>query len=188
MSLRGWLGVPPGGPYFFLTCSQWEKTEMTAVAEPTAKSGHSVESSYLDRVVEPSRRKETIEKCVEILIPIQDEFDSIVATGISGVTIGSILAHRFDKSFVFIRKDSEKSHSCYAVEGNPGYRFLVVDDLVCSGSTLLGILDTVKRECGQRPKCRGALLYNGIHLPLDRAWGKAFREKYGVERIANWVD
>lgn len=154
----------------------------------TAKSGHSVESSYLERVVEPGRRKETIAECLRILVPIREEFDSIVGTGVSGVTIGSILAHCLDKHFVFIRKDSEKSHSRFAVEGNPGYGFVVVDDLICSGSTLLGILDTVERECGQRPRCRGVLLYNGINLPLERAWGDIFRENYGVERLANWAD
>lgn len=176
-----------GGPVFQLTCDTWEKN-MSVTKEATAKNGHSIESSYLERVVEPGRRKETIEECLKILVQIRDEFDSIVGTGVSGVTIGSILAHCLDKHFVFVRKDSEKSHSRYAVEGNPGYNFVVVDDMICSGSTLMGILGTVKRECGQRPRCQGVLLYNGIKNPLDRAWGKIFREKYGVERLANWQE
>jgi hypoxanthine phosphoribosyltransferase len=90
-----------------------------------------------------------------------------------------------NKNLVIIRKDSDKSHSSYAVEGDPGYSYLIVDDLICSGETLLRILNTMKRECGERPRCRGFLGYNYINCPvLEESYRRVFKEKYGIERIA----
>jgi adenine/guanine phosphoribosyltransferase-like PRPP-binding protein len=185
MSLQRWFGNSQG-PYFFLTCPQWEKNEMTVAAPVHVKAEHSKESLYLDRVVSPKRRVDTVAKALVTLRPLAEQFDSIVVSGVSGLTMGAILAHELGKNLVIVRKDGEKSHSSYAVEGDPGYHYLIVDDLICSGETLLRVLNVMKRDCGQRPKCFGFFAYNYVDGPKrEAAWDREFRSKYGCDRIGN---
>lgn len=148
------------------------------------KRGHEPNGHYLGKVVNHRERQEVIQHCLEVLRPIRDEFDAIVGTGCSGLTMGATLAYLLDKNFVIVRKDGDRSHSGFAVEGNPGYSYVIVDDLVCSGKTMQRILATMERECGQRPKCLGALLFVGIENPLEKRWLRDFRTRYGINRLA----
>lgn len=70
------------------------------------------------------------------------EFDVIVCTGVSGVTFGSALAYSMDKILTVVRKEHEQNHSGRTVEGIPTepFKYLFVDDLIDSGTTLVNVL------------------------------------------------
>ena len=79
----------------------------------------------------------------------------LVVRGMSGVTIGSIVAHKMKKSLIIVRKRGEKTHSSNQVEGLPyhqqngiPYNALFIDDCVDTGETLLKTLEEIKVQCG----------------------------------------
>ena len=117
---------------------------MTAVAAPTQERC----AGYLTRAFRS--RGEVIDDAVGKLE--SKDFDTIVVTGVSGLLIGSILAHILDKHLVVVRKDEDVStHSQPGmVEGILGGRWLFVDDFVSSGETLLRVKRKVQERANDR--------------------------------------
>ena len=81
------------------------------------------------------------------------EFDTIVCTGLSGVTFGSLLAYEEHCALWLVRKADDKStHSSAKIEGikyvNHRARVLVVDDFTSTGNTMMHIRKTLT-EAGQ---------------------------------------
>lgn len=65
-----------------------------------------------------------------------EDYDTIVATGISGTVAAAALASAFNKHLLIVRKVDDKSnHSGNQVEGVSGLRYLFVDDHISTGST-----------------------------------------------------
>lgn len=73
------------------------------------------------------------------------QFDAIAFRGLSGAMIAPIVALRLNKSLLAVRKDGEKTHSCYKVEGDYGARrYIILDDFISGGNTARAILAEVK--------------------------------------------
>jgi adenine/guanine phosphoribosyltransferase-like PRPP-binding protein len=95
---------------------------------------------YLNVVAKQKHRAKTIEMAVECLSKF--DFDTIVVTGVSGLLLGPIVAHLMGKNIAVIRKHSETSHSANRIEGELGKRYVILDDFICTGDTVIKI----KRE------------------------------------------
>lgn len=102
-------------------------------------------SGYLIGAVCRNERKGVVQQCLKDLEPRAREFDAIAVCGVSGLSIGAILAHLLDKHLVVVRKDSESSHGgrCEYPDSNL-LRVLIVDDFVSTGGTVYAILNRLK--------------------------------------------
>ena len=101
-------------------------------------------------------RNKIIIKAVCDLRKLED-FDSIVCCGTSGLLVVPQIAELLNKHIVIVRKD-ERSYSNFAVEGVAPFRYVIIDDLICSGSTIRRIKGTIKEEY-PRARCLGIYCY-----------------------------
>jgi hypothetical protein len=131
-------------------------------------------SEYLTPVFKYPGKMTAIAKMVagEILMTMQGLFETIVVRGVSGMTIGAIVAAIMNKRLVVVRKPITDSHAEVRVEGAVGERYVIVDDLICSGDTITSILDEVSRAAEKRghrlPRCEGIYLYTQCRWVGDR--------------------
>lgn len=94
-----------------------------------------------------------------VLAPL--EFDTVVATGVSGLTVAPALAYAMDKHLLIVRKADDQSHHGAGVDGlvgRLGERWIFVDDFIGSGSTLARVLSKVTERV-HRAVFVGAYLY-----------------------------
>lgn len=133
------------------------------VAEPYSKVGSDTEvlmyeSGYMRGAHDPDRAWEIF----SALAPELPEFDTLVGTGLSAALVLPTLAHRADKHFAIVRKPEDSTHSCHALEGQLGKRWIFVDDLMESGATFVRVWDAiegVRINRGFDTKFQGGLLY-----------------------------
>ena len=104
------------------------------------------------------------------------EFDTIVVSGLSGVIPGAIIAHKYNKQLVVVRKDDDITHGTrtegkdHFKEGTP---YIVLDDFICSGRTMTRILTKMQDLGYGLPKY--VCLYRGsMWKPVDM---------YGTEKV-----
>lgn len=112
-------------------------------------------SSYLAHTCRGNIR-EKVAVAVRELGKRRDEFRCIVVRGLSGVTVGSIVAHLLDKDLVVVRKEHERCHGL-DVEGPWEWEkspYILLDDFICYGSTLQAMLE-------KAPNPVYVYLYNG---------------------------
>jgi hypothetical protein len=99
----------------------------------------------------------------EALVPVINEFDVIVVSGLSGAIPGAIFAHMYGKQLVVIRKDDDVTHGVrtegrdYFVKGTP---FVVLDDFISTGTTMRRIFDKLEELDYGLPKY--VALYRGL--------------------------
>ena len=86
------------------------------------------------------------------------DFDSIVCCGTSGLIVAPQVCEILNKEIVVVRKEHEKRYSPFVIEGILGSRFVFLDDLVCSGTTLRYVLKNLKEE-HPYAKCVGVYCY-----------------------------
>jgi len=128
-------------------------------------------AGYLGRTHDPKDRKEYANKAVRRLKYLQKtkglEFDAIAVRGLSGMLLGTTVSDRLGIPLVVVRK-RESQHSDHMCEG-PYYpnddggpqdylRYIILDDCVSTGETLLAIEDEVQEEY-HKPVCVGVYLY-----------------------------
>lgn len=138
-----------------------------------------IQTHYLQSVFHPVDRPETVKltlaKAEELIRKY--EYDTIAFTGTSGAAMGYILGHLMSLPIIFIRKEKEESH--YAdylnkFEGNKNTkRYLIVDDFICTGKTIVKIHDTIKFTA-PRSVCVGILTYAQV---LRDGHGQPVEEK-----------
>lgn len=101
-------------------------------------------ASYLH--LENKDVRKYINNTVKGLKPYADLFDHILVTGISGMLIGPTIALRLNKKLAIVRKNpKESSHSSNLVEGYPFGKYIIIDDFVSSGETVLRIKNAINR-------------------------------------------
>lgn len=108
-------------------------------------------SPYLSAVLtDKTSHSNCIQATLRNLHPRDDEFDAIACTGVSGSLIGPTIAYLMGKRLAVVRKDTDmlenNSHACVRVEHNlhDGDRVVLIDDLIASGRTLIGIADALE--------------------------------------------
>lgn len=162
-------------------------TTADTTVETRRKGGHCAGSQYLADVVQPSQRAVAVAALIKnIARKGRDEFDSIVVTGVSGLTIGAIIAHHFHKDLVVVRKDGEQAHSNYAVEGWVGSRYIILDDLIATGATVRRIMQTIREQTrnsysgGESPVCVGFAGYSAPWQDNGHAFNRRSCDAAGV--------
>ena len=125
--------------------------------------------SHTALVLNHKERNKIIIRAVCKLRKISYEFDTIACCGISGLLVVPQIAELLNKHILIVRKN-EKCYSEFRMEGVAPFRYVVVDDLICSGSTVKRIKNTIKDDY-PRARCVGVYCY----LPEETAY-KADRD------------
>jgi len=118
---------------------------------------YSAHAAYLHHIFEGyDKRQEKISLIIKSIRSFERKYKTpihyIVVRGVSGITMGSIVAHKMKKGLIVVRK-TEKAHSDYNVEGlpcygnSPYYNGIIVDDCVDSGKTVIEILKSIHKGC-----------------------------------------
>ena len=89
---------------------------------------------------------------------------SIAFRGMSGAVIAPIVAHELDLGLIVVRKPNDSSHSENRVEGERHKPYVIVDDFVSTGTTVLAIIEAIE-DSGMGQSCLGVILY-------QRPWWK----------------
>jgi adenine/guanine phosphoribosyltransferase-like PRPP-binding protein len=136
-------------------------------------------SSHLRPILQDGGVAYVGSQLIEYARELDVEFDAIAVCGYSGAIAGSILAYAMNKNLVIVRKESEDCHSPLTREGVMCGDYIIVDDLVNSGSTIEKIVNEVDDLC-EYAECRGVLLWNNFddkprELSLDKTPGFCFK-------------
>lgn len=123
----------------------------------TADGNYIQGSSHTCHVLNHKYRNKIIIKAVCDLRKISGDFDSIACCGVSGLLVISQVAELLNKNITIVRK-GEKCYSEFRTEGVAPFRYIILDDLICSGDTVKRIKRTLKEEY-PRSVCVGAYCY-----------------------------
>lgn len=134
-------------------------------------------ASHTCRVLNHKNRNKIIIKAVCDLRKIQDQFDSIVCSGISGLLVAPQISELLNKYLVVIRKKNEKCYSEFPMEGVTPFRYVIVDDLICSGSTIKHIKNTIYED-SPRARCVGAYFYIPDECAYTEETAKLFERDF----------
>lgn len=139
-------------------------------------------SGYLSPVFNRKEVKKTIKRCRQALKTI--DYDAIVVTGVSGLSVGATIAYLTGKQLIVVRKEDEQSHACFRVEGLPvtDFKYVILDDFICSGDTVIKIAQKMK-ECVKYSKAEfvGLIQYSENRKTLcvskEEIWKHGFQEQ-----------
>jgi orotate phosphoribosyltransferase len=150
----------------------------------TLASGRS-SSYYLDLRVVPSDPVAyglAIAAYEEVAKKIGEKnFDAVGGVATAGVTVSSPLAYLLKKPMLYVRKE-EKGHGLgRLVEGavQPGWRVLVVDDLVTTGGSIISAVQALRKS--------GCVVRDALVLVDRLEGGKANLTAAGVQ-LSSFVD
>lgn len=102
---------------------------------------------YLNQALGLKERKQTVKKLCECIKKSGIKFDSIAFTGMSGALIAPLVAYKLKKNLVMVRKPSDENHSNMTVEAeNVGNRYIIIDDLIFSGKTIINLVKTMDKN------------------------------------------
>ena len=121
-------------------------------------------SSHTCHVLNHKTRNKIIIKAVCDLRKVADSFDSIACCGVSGLLVVAQVAELLNKHIIVVRK-GEKCYSEFRTEGVAPFRYIILDDLICSGGTVKHIKKVLKDEYS-RSSCVGVYCY----LPNECAY------------------
>lgn len=113
--------------------------------------------SHTSQVLNHKVRNKVIINAVCTLRKIKDSFDTIACCGVSGLMVVPQIAEILDKHILLVRKD-ERCYSDFKLEGVAPYRYIIIDDLICSGNTVRHIKSSIKEE-HPIAKCMGVYCY-----------------------------
>lgn len=131
-------------------------------------------SGYINNIFSPKMQKAIANEANRIVLSQFQDADYIVVTGVSGIVIGSIVAHLSGKRLVVVRKEDEKSHADHRIEGfpvNTRMSFVILDDFVDSGATLNRIAEVLRAKskvAHTTLNCCGYLMYGQGFRTADR--------------------
>lgn len=129
------------------------------------KSDYVFTTDYNHNVLKARLLKSLVTKVAKHLIELNKTtpFDAIAACGFSGLPLIGALGYRLGVQIIAVRKKSDSSHSSYRVEGLvKGIRYVAIDDLVSTGTTLRNIISSVHKASGGTSTPVAVILYNDI--------------------------
>ena len=136
-------------------------------------------AAHTSRVLNHKYRNGVIIKAICSLRKIEQDFDSIACCGVSGLMVVPQICEILNKNIIVVRKD-EKRYSEFFIEGVSPSRYVVVDDLICSGNTLKHIIDSIHDDT-PRAKCIGAYFYLGEECAFNASTdSKLFEKQFGT--------
>jgi orotate phosphoribosyltransferase len=142
-------------------------------------------SYYLDLRVVPSD-PEAYGLAISAYLVVAKEigekgFDAVAGVATAGVTLSSPLAYVLKKPMVYVRKE-EKGHGLgKVVEGatRPGWRALVVDDLVTTGGSIVSAVEALRKS--------GCVVNDAVVLVDRLEGGNANLARSGV-KLSSFAD
>ena len=146
--------------------------------ERITQSGEIIKgASHTCRVLNHKIRNKIIIKAVCDLRKISDEFDSIACCGTSGLMVVPQIAELLNKNIILVRKKNDKCYSDFTIEGVRPFRYIIIDDLICSGNTVRHITRSIEDEY-VKTKCVGLYCYMPEECSYDKNNHKIFEQKY----------
>lgn len=121
-------------------------------------------ASHTSRLLNHKYRNKIIMQTYVDLRSKDLEFDAIACCGISGLMVVPQIAELLKKNILVIRKDLN-GYSNFNIEGPHTNRYIIIDDLICSGNTVKTIMKAIKSEF-HKPKCLGIYCY----MPEESAY------------------
>lgn len=115
-------------------------------------------AAHTSRILNHKVRNKYVIQTFTALRKLNFDFDSIACSGISGFLMVPQVAELLNKNIVIVRKTVEDTYSEFLIEGVAPTRYIIVDDLICSGNTVKHILKTIKEE-HPRAVCMGVYSY-----------------------------
>ncbi len=73
--------------------------------------------------------------------------------GASGLMVVPQIAEILNKNIVVVRKHNDPGYSEFIVEGVAPKKYIIVDDLICSGDTVKHMIRSIKEESGHSVCC-----------------------------------
>ena len=111
-------------------------------------------ASHLESLFDTQKRKAVITRIAEALSSIA--FDAVAVCGASGMLISGSVCDLLDKELILVRKNETRyskfrvEFQCWNDTGWPSSgKFIILDDLICSGDTLKYMLSSIKHDCPQ---------------------------------------
>lgn len=101
-------------------------------------------------------RNKVIFNTIDVLRKL--DFDTIACCGTSGLLVVPQISEILKKNILVVRKKDEKRYSPFDYEGAVPKKYVIVDDLICSGGTVKHITKLLKQEC-PRAKCVGVYTF-----------------------------
>jgi len=92
-------------------------------------------------------KNKIVQDCTKNLKDYEIYFDSIACCGASGLLVAPLVADNLKKNLILVRKKNDKRYSPFQYEGVVPKKFIIVDDLICSGKTVKHIINTIKEDC-----------------------------------------
>lgn len=144
-------------------------------------------SSHTCRVLNHKIRNKIIIKAVCDLRKISDQFDSIACCGTSGLMVVPQVAELLNKNIILIRKKNEKCYSNFTIEGVKPFRYIILDDLICSGNTVRHIRRTIENEYS-KTKCIGLYCYMPQECAYKMDTLNLFQRDFGMPLLNPWCE
>jgi adenine/guanine phosphoribosyltransferase-like PRPP-binding protein len=135
-------------------------------------------ASHTCRVLNHKARNKIIIKAICDLRKTKDQFDSIACCGVSGLLVVSQIAELLNKHIVIVRKPNDKSYSDFPLEGVTPFRYVIIDDLICSGNTIRHIKNTIYEDC-PKSRCVGVYCYMPEECTYTEKTSKLFERDFG---------
>lgn len=154
--------------------------------QPIEDVRHAADGKYIQgashtcHVLNHKIRNKIIIKAVCDLRRISNTFDSIACCGVSGMMVVPQIAELLNKHIVVVRK-GERCYSEFRTEGVAPFRYIILDDLICSGGTVKHIKKVIKDEY-PRSYCAGVYCYlpNECAYRADEEGSKLCQRDLGV--------
>jgi adenine/guanine phosphoribosyltransferase-like PRPP-binding protein len=123
----------------------------------------------------------TVDDALRALVPVGDQFDCFVVTGMSGVIVGVPLALRMGKPVIILRREDDKCHQSakgwWMNDRDFKERCLFLDDFIGMGATIARVERAVGKAKGFewvnadnarhfQPRIVGTYLYRDNALSL----------------------
>lgn len=126
-------------------------------------------STHTSLILNHKERNKITVRAVCNLRKISDTFDSIACCGTSGLLVVPNVASLLEKHLIVVRKKAreEKRYSIFDIEGVVPNKYIIIDDLICSGQTVRHIIQSLKKEA-PRSQCVGVYCY----IPKDCAYSR----------------
>lgn len=103
-------------------------------------------------------RNQIINETVDRLTELYNDFDTIACCGTSGLLVVPRVCEILKKNILIVRKKKEKRYSPFSYEGAVPKNYVIVDDLICSGSTIKHIINTIQEDC-PTSNCIGVYIF-----------------------------
>ena len=113
--------------------------------------------SHTSRVLSHKYRNQAIMSTYASLKKYDGSYDAIACCGTSGLMVVPQIAELLNKNIVVVRKNTD-GYSDFMVEGASTRQYIIIDDLICSGSTVRHIIKNIKQEI-PIAKCIGVWSY-----------------------------